>query len=217
MPTPTQTQTQTPTSALIQIKLSNLLAIMRIGQHGIWLVCFFSISSSPGFFFISFLSSPLHSSAISLISVKLTTWLPLQNTDEHHIANFDPGAFFTLHDYDSSGSWTPEEIRRTYGLDDESSRGVPPGKKQDVIRDVLDIFDESGDGVVSWDEWIQGWRKGKRLPDFGVGLMLFFFSLSSFFDGWWAGWWAGWGGGDVGGWYECCSGREKKGIGIDLG
>ena len=90
--------------------------------------------------------------------------------EEHHIANLDPSAFFTLHDYDSSGQWSPDEIRRTYGLDDESAKDVPQEKKTSVVQEVIGMFDEDGDGVISREEWMDGWVKnGKRLPDFGVG------------------------------------------------
>lgn len=90
--------------------------------------------------------------------------------EEHHISNLDPGAFFSLHDYDSSTAWTPGEILRTYGLDDASSRDVPESKRQEVVRGVLDLFDQNGDGIVSREEWVVGWGRGGRLPDFGVCL-----------------------------------------------
>lgn len=90
--------------------------------------------------------------------------------EEHHISNLDPGAFFSLHDYDSSSTWTSGEILRTYGLDDPSSRDVPESKRQEVVRGVLDRFDQNGDGVISRDEWVVGWGRGGRLPDFGVCL-----------------------------------------------
>lgn len=90
--------------------------------------------------------------------------------EEHHISNLDPGAFFSLHDYDSSAAWTPGEILRTYGLDDASSRDVPESKRLEVVSWVLDLFDQNGDGIVSRDEWVVGWGRGVRLPDFGVCL-----------------------------------------------
>lgn len=91
-------------------------------------------------------------------------------TEEHHIANLDPSAFFTLHDYDNSGMWTARDIRRTYGLDDETAKEIDDGKKQDITKIVVEIFDRNGDGMISRQEWIEGWVKdGKRLPDFGVG------------------------------------------------
>ncbi len=90
--------------------------------------------------------------------------------EEHHIANLDPSAFFTLHDYDNSGMWTAHDIRRTYGLDDETAKEIDDGKKQDIIKIIVEIFDRDGDGMISREEWIDGWVKdGKRLPDFGVG------------------------------------------------
>lgn len=97
-------------------------------------------------------------------------WATRHMAEEHHIANLDPSAFFTLHDYDSSGHWSSDEIRRTYGLDDESAKGVPLEKKTNAVQEVIGIFDKDGDGAVSREEWMDGWLKdGKRLPDFGTG------------------------------------------------
>lgn len=91
--------------------------------------------------------------------------------EEHHIANLDPSAFFTLHDFDNDGSWSGDEIRRTYGLDDESSNDVEETKKAAVVKVVKDLFDKDRDGVISREEWMEGWmNEGKRLPDFGVGI-----------------------------------------------
>ena len=103
-----------------------------------------------------------------------TDWAINHMSSEHHISNFDPGAFFLLHDFDSSGSWTADEIRRTYGLDDEESmKGVGEEKKIEVVRTTMERFDEDGDGVVSRGEWMDGWRAGKRLEDFGVSVVFF--------------------------------------------
>lgn len=97
-------------------------------------------------------------------------WATRHMAEEHHIANLDPSAFFTLHDYDSSGQWSPDEIRRTYGLDDESAKNVPQEKKTSAVQEVVQLFDKDGDGAISRDEWMVGWvKEGKRLPDLGVG------------------------------------------------
>lgn len=115
-------------------------------------------STDVQFLFISF--SP---KALALIS-------RLPRTEEHHIQNFDPASFFTLHDFDGSGSWTPDEIRRTYGLEDESSKDVPSSKKESIVTEVLQVWDADGDGRISRDEWMKGWvGQGKRLKDFGTG------------------------------------------------
>lgn len=90
-------------------------------------------------------------------------------TEEHHISNFDAGAFFSLHDYDSSLAWTPDEIARTYGLNDESAKDVSDEKRREVIHDVLDRFDRDHDGYVTRTEFMDTWREGQRLKDFGLG------------------------------------------------
>ena len=97
-------------------------------------------------------------------------WATRHMAEEHHIANLDPSAFFTLHDYDSSGQWSPDEIRRTYGFDDESAKDVPLERKSNSVQEVIGMFDKDGDGGISREEWMEGWvKEGKRLPDFGVG------------------------------------------------
>jgi len=98
-----------------------------------------------------------------------TDWATRHLTEEHHISNFDAGAFFSLHDYDSSGGWTADDVSRTYGLDDESMKDVSAEKRREVVDDVMRRFDKDGDGVVSRGEWLEGWRGGERLQDFGVG------------------------------------------------
>ena len=104
-----------------------------------------------------------------LLSPDEADWATRHMAEEHHIANLDPSAFFTLHDYNANDLWTREEIRQTYGLDDESAKGVDEEKKQDIVNIVVGIFDKDGDGAISREEWMAGWRdEGKRLPDFGV-------------------------------------------------
>ncbi|RJE20678.1 Secretory pathway protein Ssp120 [Aspergillus sclerotialis] len=96
-------------------------------------------------------------------------WATWHMQEEHHIDNFDAASFFTLHDYDSSGAWTPEEIRRTYGLDDVSNSGLPEDRKQQVVQQVLSLFDRSNLGVITRDDWMAAIAAGKRLPNFGLG------------------------------------------------
>lgn len=90
-------------------------------------------------------------------------------SEEHHINAFDAATFFTLHDYDSTGIWTDKDIRRTYGLEDESTKDIPLPKKQEVVDAILAQFDVNNDGVVEHDEFTSKWNSGERLPDFGLG------------------------------------------------
>ncbi|KAL1955163.1 hypothetical protein VTO42DRAFT_8978 [Malbranchea cinnamomea] len=96
-------------------------------------------------------------------------WATRHMREEHHISNFDPASFFLLHDYDNSGAWTPDEVRRTYGLDDESNAHIPEERKIRAISEVFAIFDPLKTGVISNRDWMRLTRAGKRLPDLGFG------------------------------------------------
>ncbi|KAJ5690300.1 hypothetical protein N7462_004692 [Penicillium macrosclerotiorum] len=77
--------------------------------------------------------------------------------------------FFTLHDYDSSGAWTPDEVRKTYGIDDESNKGVSESRKESAVRAVFDLFDPQNTGFIKRDAWLKAVAAGTRLPDLGFG------------------------------------------------
>ncbi|KAH7068965.1 secretory pathway protein-like protein Ssp120 [Paraphoma chrysanthemicola] len=96
-------------------------------------------------------------------------WPTRHMAEEHHISGFDPTTFFNLHDYDSTGLWTSEDIKRTYGLKDPSSSHITPTKKDMVVQTVLDMFDIDKDGSVSLSEFLQKDSENVKLPDFGMG------------------------------------------------
>lgn len=60
---------------------------------------------------------------------KASSWAEYHMIEEHHVSNFDAPSFFTLHDFNGDGSWTGEEVRRFYGLDDESLKDTPADVK----------------------------------------------------------------------------------------
>ncbi|KAF2248812.1 secretory pathway protein-like protein Ssp120 [Trematosphaeria pertusa] len=96
-------------------------------------------------------------------------WATRHMAEEHHITAFDAGVFFSLHDYDSTGVWASEDIRRTYGLTDESTSHISETKKNAVVQTVLDMFDINKDGVISAEEFHRKDAEGVKLPDFGMG------------------------------------------------
>ncbi|THY16529.1 hypothetical protein D6D02_03550 [Aureobasidium pullulans] len=96
-------------------------------------------------------------------------WATRHMAEEHHINSFDAGSFFNLHDYHSSGTWTPDDIRKTYGLRDESTKDLPEEKKEEVVRKILDLFDKDKSGTVSFAEFLVADAHGIKLPDFGYG------------------------------------------------
>jgi hypothetical protein len=76
---------------------------------------------------------------------------------------------FTLHDYDGTGVWMADDIKRTYGLFDPSSSHISDLRKQGVVEAVLEIFDTDGSGAITLEEFVKQWEQGHRLPDFGMG------------------------------------------------
>ncbi|KAJ5746113.1 hypothetical protein N7520_011295 [Penicillium odoratum] len=96
-------------------------------------------------------------------------WATRHMMEEHHIEGFDAPSFFMMHDYDSSGLWTTDEVRQTYGMDDESNNGVSESRKTEGIRQVFDLFDPDNTGFISRDAWLKAVADGVRLPDLGFG------------------------------------------------
>ncbi|KAI1097958.1 putative calcium ion binding protein [Jackrogersella minutella] len=96
-------------------------------------------------------------------------WMTKHMAEEHHISEFDPSSFFVLHDYDADGHWETEEILRTYGLMDESNKGVPQSRLTEIERELLRLLDADGDGFVTRDEFVTFIDSGKTLPDMGTG------------------------------------------------
>ncbi|KAH0834481.1 hypothetical protein AYO21_08369 [Fonsecaea monophora] len=96
-------------------------------------------------------------------------WALYHMQEEHHISNFDPASFFALHDFNNDGAWTPDEVRRTYGLDDESLIATPADAKDRAVLNVFKLFDPHSTGLITRDQWLEGIRSGKKLPDSGLG------------------------------------------------
>lgn len=97
------------------------------------------------------------------------TWAEKHLEQEHHINNFDPGAFFTLHDFDSSNTWTRDEVIRFYGLSQpDTINTVSEDTKSHVWRTILDSMDDDHNGEISMEEFLKFSSGGNTLPDFGV-------------------------------------------------
>jgi hypothetical protein len=96
-------------------------------------------------------------------------WATRHMVEEHHINSFDPGVFFQLHDYDGTNQWSPDDIRRTYGLFDKSTAHISEADKAAGVQKVLDLFDGDRSGTISYAEFTIGSSKGLQLPDLGFG------------------------------------------------
>jgi hypothetical protein len=98
-------------------------------------------------------------------------WMTKHMAEEHHMTSWDASSFFTLHDYDSDGQWTAEELLRTYGLDDESNATVSSARRDEISAQLLGLLDTDGSGSVSRAEWIAfADDRGETLPDVGTGV-----------------------------------------------
>ncbi|KAF2494066.1 hypothetical protein BU16DRAFT_528224 [Lophium mytilinum] len=96
-------------------------------------------------------------------------WATRHMAEEHHISAFDAGVFFTLHDFDSTGNWSPDDVRRIYGLMDESTASISEDRKAFVVKTVMDLYDTDKSGGISFAEFTIAYAKGSVLPDFGMG------------------------------------------------
>lgn len=109
-------------------------------------------------------------------------WATLHMASEHHISSFDAASFFQIHNYGGSGAWDVGEILRTYGVspkspaeavqgsEDWAVRVVSDERRKELMDGVMTIFDANRDGLISKEEYEEGVRQGKALPDFGAGL-----------------------------------------------
>jgi hypothetical protein len=97
------------------------------------------------------------------------TWSERHMQEEHHIYNFDSGAFFHLHDFDNSGTWTRDEVLRFYGLEQPDSTASEE-TKQHVWETVADLINTGRpDGEITMAEFQAFIHAGNTLPDFGLG------------------------------------------------
>ncbi|KAI1826927.1 putative secretory pathway protein Ssp120 [Xylaria intraflava] len=96
-------------------------------------------------------------------------WMTKHMAEEHHITDFDAFSFFALHDFNGNGRWEPDEILRTYGLMDESNKDIPPAKRDEFQRQLLELLDTNRDGSVSRHEFMTLVENGGSLPDLGTG------------------------------------------------
>ena len=89
--------------------------------------------------------------------------------EEHHIDNFDPTSFFTMHDFNGDGVWDPTEVRRLYGMDDESNKDEPQSKKDSAVERVFHMFDLENTGQITKNTFLTLTQKGTKLPNFHLG------------------------------------------------
>ncbi|KAL9939360.1 hypothetical protein V8E36_002173 [Tilletia maclaganii] len=89
---------------------------------------------------------------------------------EHHIASFDLGAFFALHDLNSDGVLDRSEIEAIYGVHHSKSRKhsktaeIHDEKADFIVKEVLHRLDVNYDGVITKREFYNGGIEG--LPTF---------------------------------------------------
>lgn len=111
------------------------------------------------------------------------SWEQWHMKEEHHLDEYDPDLFFTLHDLKSSGFWDRADLLYVYGLsrDDIVGDGSGGGDVDDhveinqatrdgVVSNLLRLLDADNDGKVSREEFVTFKLKGGELPDLSVGV-----------------------------------------------
>jgi hypothetical protein len=93
-------------------------------------------------------------------------------SEEHHIGNFDPASFFTLHDFDDNSFWDHQEILKFYGKEDPDPAApkMSQEKQDEVISEIMKLMDSNGNSIIEREEFMAfvNDKKGE-LPDFGTG------------------------------------------------
>ncbi|KYK61230.1 secretory pathway protein Ssp120 [Drechmeria coniospora] len=100
---------------------------------------------------------------------KNATWMEKHMAEEHHISSWDANSFFSLHDYNADGVWQQDELRRTYGLMDPTNKDVSLERRDQIVKELMELLDTNHDGSVSRAEWDEFIAQGKTLPDMGTG------------------------------------------------
>ncbi|KAK4617988.1 hypothetical protein CLAFUW4_11849 [Fulvia fulva] len=96
-------------------------------------------------------------------------WATRHMAEEHHIAQFDAGSFFNLHDFDQTNEWTHDDLYKTYGLHHESTNHITKTQKDAAIADIIKTFDRDLSGTISFAEYTIGVAQGLILPNLGWG------------------------------------------------
>ncbi|KAK4574818.1 hypothetical protein LTR86_001660 [Recurvomyces mirabilis] len=110
-----------------------------------------------------------HGSHDQIVVAADADWATRHMAEEHHITSFDAGSFFNLHDYDSSNTWTFDDLMKTYGLKHESTNHIAYAEKEKAINGVISLFDKDLSGTISFAEYTIGSGAGLKLPDLGFG------------------------------------------------
>jgi len=94
-------------------------------------------------------------------------WAERHMISEHHILNYDAGAFFSLHDFNNDGYLSRDELLRTYGLA-SVDKPPPAGHKSadEIWAAVRKLVGPQNADRISRDEWT---KSKVVLPDFGTG------------------------------------------------
>ncbi|KAI5795754.1 secretory pathway protein Ssp120 [Geopyxis carbonaria] len=97
-------------------------------------------------------------------SDKPLTWAETHLRSEHHIYNYDAGAFFSLHDFDASGRLSQSELLRTYE--------APPERADEIWMTLkkLIVPNNVGTDAITRQEWMEWSARGGVLPDLGTGV-----------------------------------------------
>ncbi|KAG8980169.1 hypothetical protein FRB90_007784, partial [Tulasnella sp. 427] len=91
---------------------------------------------------------------------------------EHHIDAFDAKSFFLLHDLNSDGYWSKDEIEAVYGVHHPYSQAhskdkdAHDSKAKQIVDGVLQRLDANGDGIISEAEFLAVGVEG--LPDYSA-------------------------------------------------
>lgn len=111
------------------------------------------------------------------------SWEEWHMDHEHELKKYTPEQFFALHDVKKKGYWDENDILGLYGLNRDEVIGAGDGMGEhdnsekidettakNVVKFIMKLLDVNDDTRILRDEYLEFARRGKKLPDLGVGM-----------------------------------------------
>lgn len=110
-------------------------------------------------------------------------WEQWHMEHEHQLKEYDPEAFFALHDVKKKGYFDDSDILALYGLnrgevvgngdgmgEHDNSEVIDEEKAKRVVTFIKKLLDVDDDARITKEEYLGFAKRGNKFPDLGVGV-----------------------------------------------